>query len=75
MDHIPLSLAGGVSFYRRMPARPWAAWINIYGKQKHVGYYTSKETAIEAYTEAIRERSEQDAKGDAASAEVSNPEE
>jgi hypothetical protein len=44
----------GASLVPRAVEKPWRSRISLDGKIRHLGYYTSKELACEAYAEAVR---------------------
>jgi hypothetical protein len=51
---IPTSQYTGVSWKKR--ENKWKSQIQINGKQRHLGYFTSEEAAAEAYQKALKEK-------------------
>jgi hypothetical protein len=45
----------GVSYNKIRKTRPWQASIYMYGKRKHLGFFTTKEEASQAYEEKAKE--------------------
>jgi hypothetical protein len=47
----------GVSFFRGAGklAKPWAAYINVNGRRKNLGYFATEEAAAAAYNTAAQE--------------------
>ena len=56
MNRPPKSKLGlyGVRIISRSPGKPYHAYININGKQKHLGYYATAELAAAAYDTACK---------------------
>jgi len=50
------SKTSGVSFLKRLKARPWKAEVKIDGERYHVGYFATEEEAIAARNSFLVER-------------------